>query len=168
MLTDRFIKFLKVELNDFLGKYEEETGTSSHTQKKQEDSVFQQMYDFFIKQDEGSSSQQTTEEARQQAYQQYQKYRKTHKQWSHRHQSNTYTPQQDRQATEHKYYDALEIKSTASFDEIKQAYKKVMKKYHPDRFASDPEKQKYAQQLSQKINEAYEYFCKKYQNRRNR
>jgi curved DNA-binding protein CbpA len=50
----------------------------------------------------------------------------------------------------------------ASFDQIRQAYKSQMKKYHPDRFPNDPEKRKYAQQVSQQLNEAYAYFEKKY------
>lgn len=61
-----------------------------------------------------------------------------------------------------KYYDALEVRVGASFDEIKAGYKKVMKKYHPDKYHSDPEKYQYAQQISQKINEAYAYFKKKH------
>lgn len=63
---------------------------------------------------------------------------------------------------EARFYQALEIPIGADFEEIKLAYKKVIKKYHPDRFAQDPEKQQAALQLSQKINEAYAYFRKKH------
>lgn len=60
-----------------------------------------------------------------------------------------------------KYYQALEIHVGASFEEIKLAYKKAMKKYHPDRFTDESQK-KHAGELSRKINEAYAYFKKKY------
>jgi DnaJ-domain-containing protein 1 len=63
---------------------------------------------------------------------------------------------------ETRFYRALELPAGASFDQIRQAYKSQMKKYHPDRFPNDPEKRKYAQQVSQQLNEAYAYFEKKY------
>lgn len=62
---------------------------------------------------------------------------------------------------ESKYYQTLELKPGASFEEIKKAYKKAMKKYHPDRF-QDESKRQYAEDLSRKINEAYGYFKKKH------
>lgn len=62
---------------------------------------------------------------------------------------------------EAKYYQTLELKPGASFEEIKKAYKKAMKKYHPDRFQDDS-KRLYAEDLSRKINEAYGYFKKKH------
>ena len=64
-------------------------------------------------------------------------------------------------AEEKKHYEVLELKIGASFDEIKDAYKKAMKKYHPDKF-SDPKKKEYAEQISRKINVAYDYFKKKH------
>ncbi len=60
------------------------------------------------------------------------------------------------------YYAALELPEKAPFEEIKKAYKSLMKKYHPDRFHNEPEKKKYAEAVTQKINEAYAYFEKKY------
>ncbi|MCS6821073.1 MAG: DnaJ domain-containing protein [Microscillaceae bacterium] len=65
-------------------------------------------------------------------------------------------------AKEKYYYDVLEVRQGATFDEIKEAYRKAMKKYHPDRFHGDAEKQKAAEQLSKEINEAYAYFEKKF------
>ncbi len=60
------------------------------------------------------------------------------------------------------YYAALELPANASFDEIKRAYKTLMKKYHPDRFHNEPQKKQFAESVTQKLNEAYAYFEKKH------
>jgi DnaJ-domain-containing protein 1 len=60
------------------------------------------------------------------------------------------------------YYAALELPANASFEEIKRAYKMLMKKYHPDRFHNEPQKKQYAEAVTQKLNEAYAYFEKKH------
>jgi curved DNA-binding protein CbpA len=52
---------------------------------------------------------------------------------------------------EYKYYKLLEIKKNCSQTEIKQAYRRLAKLYHPDR---NPEKK--AHEKFKKINEAYE------------
>ncbi|NJO01447.1 MAG: DnaJ domain-containing protein [Bacteroidia bacterium] len=122
--------------------------------------MFDRIFDYFSHQDQ----QQTyNQEDRQRAYQQYQQYRRRYQQQSGADQGYAYqSAQQSTWDMEAKYYDALEIKPGAGFEEIKAAYKTVMKKYHPDRYANNPEKQGYAQQICQKINEAYDYFKKKY------
>ena len=51
------------------------------------------------------------------------------------------------------YYEILGIKRTASQDEIKTAYKKLVKKYHPDIYTGDKE---YAQKMTSQINVAYD------------
>ncbi|MCI8733669.1 MAG: molecular chaperone DnaJ [Clostridia bacterium] len=55
------------------------------------------------------------------------------------------------------YYDILGIKKTATADEIKSAYRKLAKKYHPDMFtnAGDAEK-KEAEVKFKEVNHAYE------------
>ena len=63
---------------------------------------------------------------------------------------------------EKQYYAALELPYGASFEEIKAAYKRLIKQYHPDRFPNDPDKHKAAVELSQKLNLAYNYFEKKF------
>ena len=63
---------------------------------------------------------------------------------------------------EEKYYAILELEFGAGFKEIKSAYKKLLKKYHPDLYYNDPEKQKTAQKVTEQINEAYTYFERKY------
>lgn len=60
------------------------------------------------------------------------------------------------------YYQALEVQPGATFEQIKAAYKLMIKKYHPDRFPNEPDKQKTAIEITQRINIAYSYFEKKF------
>lgn len=98
------------------------------------------------------------------------KYGKGTGNWSHRQYSkyrqqyggggNNYS-QANSNEEEKKHYEVLDLKPGVGFDEIKNAYKKQMKKYHPDKFSQSQQK-KYAEELSRKINGAYDYFKKKY------
>ena len=63
---------------------------------------------------------------------------------------------------EEKYYRILELPYGAGFKEIKASYKKLLKKYHPDLYYNNPEKQKTAQKVTEQLNEAYTYFERKY------
>lgn len=55
-----------------------------------------------------------------------------------------------------RYYEILGLKPAASEDEIKHAYRDLVKVWHPDRFAHDPPLQKKASESLKKINEAYQ------------
>ncbi|MCC5946022.1 MAG: J domain-containing protein [Bernardetiaceae bacterium] len=58
------------------------------------------------------------------------------------------------------YYRELGLPVGSSYEQIRQAYRKLMKEHHPDRF-QDPQKQKIAAERSKKITEAYAYFKRK-------
>ena len=63
---------------------------------------------------------------------------------------------------EQKYYSVLELPYGSGFPEIKKAYKKLLRKYHPDFFTGNPKKQEVAKEVTKKINEAFSYFENKY------
>ncbi len=54
-------------------------------------------------------------------------------------------------------YQILEVPRSASKAEIKSAYKKLIAKWHPDKFPNDPVKQKEGGERVEAINRAY--FC---------
>jgi DnaJ-domain-containing protein 1 len=54
-----------------------------------------------------------------------------------------------------KYYANLEIPVGSDQAIIKNAWKKQLKKYHPDLHCSDPEKKMIAENLTRQLNEAY-------------
>ncbi len=57
-------------------------------------------------------------------------------------------------------YANLEVPYGADFEEIKRSHRRLLRKYHPDQFARDPEKQQVATQISQKINESFQRLTK--------
>lgn len=56
------------------------------------------------------------------------------------------------------YYDILGVKSNASIDEIKRAYRTLALKYHPDLNPND----KHAEEMFRKINQAYSILSNEY------
>ena len=52
-------------------------------------------------------------------------------------------------------YNTLDLKPGASPEQIKQAYKKLVKKWHPDLFANQPQELIKAKEKIRLINEAY-------------
>ena len=74
--------------------------------------------------------------------------------------SNSYTSQDD---LIKKYTQVLGVSEDASMSEIKRAYRKLVKEYHPDKLNSGSVPQEYIEFANQKIrdiNEAYEYLEK--------
>lgn len=55
-----------------------------------------------------------------------------------------------------KYYKILEIHTNATEQEVKQAYRDMVKVWHPDRFTHDIKLQKRAEENLKKINDAYQ------------
>jgi DnaJ-domain-containing protein 1 len=54
-----------------------------------------------------------------------------------------------------KAYAALEIPAGSDFATVRQSYRRMMRKYHPDLHAGRPEKQRAATDLAQRLTEAY-------------
>ncbi|CAG9558842.1 unnamed protein product [Danaus chrysippus] len=54
------------------------------------------------------------------------------------------------------YYQLLNVAKTASVEEINSAYRRFSRIFHPDKHSTDPNKQKWAEQIFNKIKEAYE------------
>ena len=61
---------------------------------------------------------------------------------------------QDKQLAQ--YYANLELEPGATLDDVKKAYRELMRKYHPDKFLGDPEKHRAATELAQSLTEAYQ------------
>lgn len=59
---------------------------------------------------------------------------------------------------EREYLANLELERFTSFRDIQKAHRGMIKKYHPDLHATDPEKRKNAEQITVRLNEALNYF----------
>jgi DnaJ-domain-containing protein 1 len=59
-----------------------------------------------------------------------------------------------------KAYAALEVPAGSDFDAVRKAYRRLMRKYHPDLHTSSPEKQRAANDLAQRLTEAYKLLEK--------
>ncbi len=60
-----------------------------------------------------------------------------------------------------KAYAALEVPPGSDFETVRKAYRTLMRKYHPDRHTASPEKQKAANELAQKLSDAYKTLEKR-------
>ncbi len=63
---------------------------------------------------------------------------------------------------EMKYRANLEVGVNADMDEIRCAYKRLIKSYHPDLHAQSKSKAAIAEQITKQLNEAMNYFENKY------
>jgi len=50
----------------------------------------------------------------------------------------------------------LEVPPAASLEEVRRSYKKLLRRYHPDRHADNPQKQQMATRITQKLNVSYQ------------
>ena len=55
-----------------------------------------------------------------------------------------------------RYYANLELPIGASAAEVKAAYRRLMRRYHPDRHHGDPQRQATANELTRRLREAYD------------
>lgn len=54
------------------------------------------------------------------------------------------------------YYANLEVEYGADMDTVKESYRRLMRKYHPDRYTNDPRMERLATELSQELTRAYQ------------
>ena len=54
-----------------------------------------------------------------------------------------------------KAYAALEVPPGSDFETVRKAYRRLMRKYHPDLHTGTPEKHRAATDLTQRLTEAY-------------
>ncbi len=54
------------------------------------------------------------------------------------------------------YYANLELPYGADRESVRKSWKRLMKRYHPDRHSSDPEKNKVANELCAELTRAYQ------------
>lgn len=59
------------------------------------------------------------------------------------------------------YYANLELPYGADLVKVRQAWKNLLRKYHPDLHSHDPEKRRVATELTQGLNRAYEELEKR-------
>jgi hypothetical protein len=59
------------------------------------------------------------------------------------------------------YYANLELPYGADLERVRNAWKRMVRKYHPDLHCADPEKRQLANELSQGLNRAYEELKKR-------
>jgi DnaJ-domain-containing protein 1 len=77
--------------------------------------------------------------------------------------ARTQAPPQPRPSSDtelRRAYASLEVPYGADFETVRSAYRTLMRKYHPDRHAQTPEKQKAATELAQKLTQAYKILEK--------
>lgn len=53
------------------------------------------------------------------------------------------------------YYANLEVPYGADLETVKESYRRLMRRYHPDRYANDSDMEELATELSQEITQAY-------------
>ncbi|MBA2664677.1 MAG: DnaJ domain-containing protein [Bradymonadaceae bacterium] len=65
-------------------------------------------------------------------------------------------PQPSVNKTLHDYYANLEVPFGSDLPTVKAAYRRLMRNYHPDKFANDPQMESKATELSQELAHAYQ------------
>lgn len=139
MIVDRLFKVVRSYVNDYIEQKEDEYGFDNEEEKR---------------------------EFREWKRQQYEKYGETFEKYGRRSRSSGGSGSSKKEKSvskEEQYFKNLELKPTKDFMVIKKQYRKLMKKYHPDRYNNDEEMRKTAEKITSKLNEAYDYFKNKYE-----
>ncbi|MCS6796160.1 MAG: J domain-containing protein [Raineya sp.] len=146
MFSERFWDILRAYINDAIDQALEERGLGKKGNTR-----------------EKTYQQKTAFEEFEETYRKYQKYQQQYQSYQQKQQQYQKTSNyQTQNIQELRYYAWLEVPAGSSFEEIKKSYKNLMKKYHPDNFHHNESKRKTAEELCQKLNEAYQYFEKKF------
>ncbi|WP_448527991.1 J domain-containing protein [Raineya sp.] len=147
MFSERIWDILRAYINDAIDQALEERGIGKKERESQEK----------------NHKQKTAFEEFEENYRKYQKYQQEYQSYQKQNQSHQKTSTyQNSNTQELKYYAWLEVPAGSNFEEIRKSYKNLMKKYHPDNFHHNESKRKTAEELCQKLNEAYQYFEKKF------
>jgi DnaJ-domain-containing protein 1 len=67
----------------------------------------------------------------------------------------------DESAAVRRAYASLEVPVGSDFEAVRRAYRTLMRKYHPDLHTASPEKQKAANELTQRLTDSYKLLEKK-------
>jgi hypothetical protein len=54
-----------------------------------------------------------------------------------------------------RWYRTLELEPGADLEQVRRAYRRLIRRYHPDRYVGDPEKYAAATQVATRVTEAY-------------
>jgi len=54
-----------------------------------------------------------------------------------------------------KAYRSMDVAPEATMEQVRAAYRKLMRTYHPDKHTGDPEKQRVATEITQRLTEAF-------------
>ncbi len=70
-------------------------------------------------------------------------------------QSGAHQTTRSGQKTIREYYANLEVPYGSDLETVKESYRRLMRRYHPDRYANDSDMEEIATELSQELTQAY-------------
>lgn len=141
MVIDRLFNVLRSQLNDFIESKEEEWGFDPDNEESSIDAWLRR---------------------KEEEMEQRKKEREDRGFKSRRSRSGSGFKRKETSAEkEKKAFKNLEMEKTKDFSAIKKQYRKLVKKYHPDR-QTDEKKRKTAEKITAKLNDSYAYLEKVY------
>ena len=87
---------------------------------------------------------------------------KAHMRYSSTKKGYTFNPLNDRQINPviAGYYANLELPYGTDLNQVTQSWKRLLKKYHPDLYHTDPDRRRIAEEIAQQLNLAYNELVK--------